>query len=105
MKMRLVVALTGLAFGFAAPAFAQQTDTIDPQIAEQLRAEAKKFEEAYNNHDAAAVAALFTEDAVLVTPHGTFSGRKAIEEKYEEEDFRAYHGIHRAAKDSGYRAG
>src|SRR5271165_4786792 len=47
MKMRLVVALTGLAFGFAAPAFAQQTDTNDPQIAEQLRAEAKKFEEAY----------------------------------------------------------
>ena len=57
-----------------------------------MREEARKFEDAYNKNDASAVAALFTDDAVLVTPHGTFNGRKAIEEKYEEEDFRAYHG-------------
>ena len=91
MKIHFLLGLVGLAIGFAAPGFAQEKEA-DPQAVEQLRAEAKKFEEAYNNHDAAAVAALFTDDAVLVTPHGTFSGRKAIEEKYEEEDFRAYHG-------------
>ena len=53
--MRLVVALVGLAISFAVPAFAQQKDTADPQIDEQI---VKKFDEAFNNGDAAAVAAL-----------------------------------------------
>src|SRR5271165_6863154 len=79
MKIRLVVALAGLAIGFNLPTFAQQKDTVDPKIVEQLREEDKNFEEAYNKHDAAAIAALFTDDAVLVTPHGTFTGRAAIE--------------------------
>jgi hypothetical protein len=47
----------------------------------------KKFEEAYNKNDASAVGALFTDDAVLVTPHGTFTGRKAIEEKVRGRGF------------------
>jgi ketosteroid isomerase-like protein len=34
--------------------------------------------------DAAAVAALFTEDALLVAPDGMFSGRKEIEKRYED---------------------
>jgi len=92
MKIRLVVALAGLAIGFNLPTFAQQKDTVDPKIVEQLREEDKNFEEAYNKHDAAAIAALFTDDAVLVTPHGTFTGRAAIEKKYEEEDFETYNG-------------
>jgi uncharacterized protein (TIGR02246 family) len=92
MKMRFPCALVGLAIGFAAPAFAQQKDTVDPKIVEQLQEEDKNFEEAYNKHDAAAIAALFTDDAVLVTPHGTFTGRAAIEKKYEEEDFKTYNG-------------
>ena len=90
--MHLTVALVGLAIGFAAPAFAQQKDTVDPKIVEQLQEEDKNFEEAYNKHDAAAIAALFTDEAVLVTPHGTFTGRAAIEKKYEEEDFDTYNG-------------
>ena len=52
----------------------------------------KNFEEAYNKHDAATIAALFTDDAVLVTPHGTVTGRAAIEKKYEKEDFETYNG-------------
>ena len=48
MKIRLVVALVGLAIGFTAPAFAQQKDTVDPQLAEQLRALSKKTGEAFN---------------------------------------------------------
>jgi hypothetical protein len=58
MKIRLVVALVGLAISFAAPTFAQQKDTVDPQVVEQLREEDKNFEEAYNKHDAAAIASL-----------------------------------------------
>jgi hypothetical protein len=36
-------------------------ETVDPQIIEQLDPIARKYEEAVNNNDAAAVAALFTE--------------------------------------------
>jgi hypothetical protein len=101
MKIRLAVALVGLAIGFALPTFAQPTntspapaatptaqqkDTVDPKIIEQLQEEDKNFEEAYNKHDAAAIAALFTDEAVLVSPHGTFTGRAAIEKKYEKEE-------------------
>jgi ketosteroid isomerase-like protein len=82
MKMRLVVALVGLAIGFAWPAFDQQKDTPDPQIAKQLDALGKKFDEAFDNNDAAAVAAIFTKDAVLVSPEGPVYGREGIEKLY-----------------------
>jgi uncharacterized protein (TIGR02246 family) len=71
---------------------ANRRTRVDPESIGQLQKEDKNFEEAYNKHDAAAIAALFTDDAVLVTPHGTFTGRAAIEKKYEEEDFDTYNG-------------
>ena len=37
MKIRLVVALVGLAIGFTVPAFARQKDTLDPKIVQQIR--------------------------------------------------------------------
>ena len=49
MKIRMVVALPGLAFGFALPTFAQQTNMPDPQLRDQLLALAKKFEDAWNS--------------------------------------------------------
>jgi hypothetical protein len=69
MKIRFLLALIGSAVAFALATFAQQKDTVDPKIIEQLQEEDKNFEEAYNKHNAAAIAALFTDDAVLVTPH------------------------------------
>ena len=95
MKIRLLLALSGVAISFALPTFAQQKDTVDPRIAQQrdLIGDAKaldefgvlatKQSEAFTNKDAAAVAALFTEDGVLVAPDGMFSGRQAIEKRYE----------------------
>jgi ketosteroid isomerase-like protein len=52
----------------APPAPAQMTkkETVDPQIIEQLNANGKKYDEAVNNNDAAAIAALFTEDGIFV---------------------------------------
>jgi uncharacterized protein (TIGR02246 family) len=44
----------------------------------------KKYEEAMNKNDAAAVAALFAEDAVQVAPEGLFFGRQAIEKRYAD---------------------
>jgi hypothetical protein len=52
MKIRLVVALAGLAISFALPTFAQQTNTPDPQLRQKLLELAKNFEEAWNNNDA-----------------------------------------------------
>ena len=84
MKIRLLLALTGLAVGFAVPAFAQEKDTPDAQLRQQFEANDKKLDEAWNNNDAAAVAALFTEKAVLVTPKGPIYGREAIEKYYAD---------------------
>jgi hypothetical protein len=49
---RLIVALVGLAISFALPTFAQQTDTPDPQLRQQIVALTKKFDDAMNNNDA-----------------------------------------------------
>jgi len=84
MKTRLLGALVGLALSFALSTFAQQRDSVDPQTLEQLKAFGKKWKEAYENNDAAAVAALFTEDAVLVINTGPIYGREAIEKFYAD---------------------
>jgi uncharacterized protein (TIGR02246 family) len=84
MKIRFLLTLVGLAISFAVPSFAQRTNTPDPQLRDQLVAFDKKFDEAFNNNDAAAVAALFTEDAVFVTDTGPIYGRKAIEKCFAD---------------------
>jgi len=90
MKFRSVVALLGLAISFAVPTFAQQTSTPDPQLRETLIALIKKYDEAFNKNDAAALAALFTEDAIFVTDTGPVKGRQAIE-KYWLDQFNQFH--------------
>jgi uncharacterized protein (TIGR02246 family) len=62
---------------------------IDPQTIEHLNAINKKYIDAANNHDAAARAALYTEDAVFVTHSGPLYGRQAIEKCYADE-FKAW---------------
>ncbi len=79
-----LVALVGLAIGFAVPTLAQQKDTADPKTAQQIRVLTAKFNEAFNKHYLAAVAALYTEDAVWQTYHGTYYGRQRIEKAYAE---------------------
>ncbi len=84
MKKRLVVPLVGLAISFALPTYAQQKDLADPQTIQKLLAIVKADEEAENNYDAAAKAALFTRDAVFLTPEGPIIGRQAIQKWYTE---------------------
>ncbi len=85
MKIRLVVALVGLAISFALPTFAQQKETVDPQLIQKLYDTlSKKWNEAYNNHDAAAIVAVYTEDAIDVTHTGPLYGRQAIEKFYAD---------------------
>jgi ketosteroid isomerase-like protein len=85
MKIRSLLALAGLAIGFAVPIFAQQKDTApDPQVRQQVVAIAKAYDEATNRHDPAAIAAIFTEDADFVTDRGPIHGRQAIEKWYTD---------------------
>ena len=90
MKIRLLVGLVGLAMGFALPTFAQ-TNTPDPQLREALATLNKKFDDGFVNSDAAALAALYTDDAVHVTFNGPpIYGREAIQ-KHFEDDFKQLH--------------
>jgi ketosteroid isomerase-like protein len=84
VSLRGLLALVGFAIGFALPTFAQQTNTPDPQLREQLDALDKKDDEAFNAGNAAALAALYTEDAIEVTDQGPIYGRKAIEKHFGE---------------------
>jgi uncharacterized protein (TIGR02246 family) len=90
----LVFTLAGLAIGSVMPALAQQKDTADPQTAQQYNllgdvrtldeftAFNRKYIEALNKLDAAAMAELYTEDGIVVTTDGWFSGRQNIEKWY-----------------------
>jgi uncharacterized protein (TIGR02246 family) len=96
MKMRLLVAITGFAVTFVLTTFAQQKEKVDPPISQQrdllgipnalevFGELSGKLDDAYNNKDAEAAAALFTEDAALVTSDGIIFGRQAIEKWYTD---------------------
>jgi ketosteroid isomerase-like protein len=61
-----------------------QKDAVDPQLRQQLDAKIKKYDEAWNNNDAAALAAFFTEEAVYVTDRGPICSREAIEKHFAD---------------------
>ena len=82
MKKPSLLALTGLAISFAVPAFAQKKS--DPQLRATMVAFEKSEMDAWNSNDAHALAAKFTEDAVLVTNTGPIYGREDIEKYYVE---------------------
>src|SRR5258708_36113015 len=95
MKTRLIVALLGLAIGFALPTFAQEKESTpsdkDRRVSEVILEQSAK---AYNNNDAAALIAIFTQDAVIVTNKGPIYGREAIEKMYTDEFKRVHFSNH-----------
>jgi hypothetical protein len=102
MKIRFLLALVGLAISFALPTFAQQTNTPDPQIIEQIAAHQKIYDEAMNNGEATALASkMFTEDAVLVTHTGKIYCRVAIE-KYLADMFKQVQFSNHTVKEDPY---
>lgn len=85
MKMRVLTFLAGLAMSLASPISAQQQETqLSEQDRDQILAIGKKNDEAWSKSNATALGALFTEDAVFVTPAGVISGRAAIEKRDQE---------------------
>jgi len=88
MKTRSILAVAGLAITFAVPTFAQQRNTPDPQLREAFAALLKKMDDGFVNSDAAALAALYTDDAVHITfNRPPIYGREAIQ-KHFEGDFK-----------------
>ena len=81
MKFRLL--LFGLVISAAALAHAQEKGMIDPQVREQIEALNVKYDEAFNQNDAEAVAALFTADAIETGPEEAASGQQEIEDRYK----------------------
>ena len=85
---RLITILVAMMIGYPMPVLAQ--DTASEQEARQA---AQAFVDAYNratrNKDVAAVGALYSENAFLVTPDGVIAGRAAIE-KFVEEGFKVF---------------
>jgi ketosteroid isomerase-like protein len=84
MKIRLFLAVVGLAVGFALSTFGQEANNPDPKLRERLSSRFKALTDALDKNDAVALAACFTEDAALVTPYRRFWGRQAIEQWYAE---------------------
>jgi len=84
MKIRLLLLTLGwLVISFATPALAEEKKEVNPEVRQQIEALLVKGDEAYNKHDAAALAAGFTEDAVFVGGGGPgpHYGRQAIEQR------------------------
>jgi uncharacterized protein (TIGR02246 family) len=80
-----LVALVGLAVGLTMPTLAQTNESApSEQDRQQIEALAARYAEASNRHDAAAIAALFTEEGVIVSPERILSGRQAIEKLYRD---------------------
>jgi uncharacterized protein (TIGR02246 family) len=70
------------------PAFAQQQGTVDPAVRQGIEAVLTKFAEAFNKRGAAAMATLYTQEAVQLwtwvpTEEAVASGRPAIEKRYQ----------------------
>jgi ketosteroid isomerase-like protein len=96
MKTGSLLAVVGSVICFVVPAFSQQKNTADSKIVQQrdllgvpkaiddFGALSLKLEEAFKKNDASAIAALFTEDGILVASDGMFSGRQAIEKRYTD---------------------
>jgi hypothetical protein len=84
MKTPLAVTLVVLAIGFALPTFAQEQNAVDPEVRQQIETLLMKFREAFNKHDPAAIAALYTENAIRLESwwsEGAF-GQQAIQKSY-----------------------
>ena len=98
MKMRLLLALAGLTISFALPTIAQEKEEVNPKILAGIQANNKAFDDAFNKRDPAAIAALYSENAVLVvrgggsegdstpapgdTIRGVFTGQAGVEKRY-----------------------
>ena len=90
MKSDLLLALAMFTLGIASPSFAQDQELlrpVDPQTDQQIRGVTAQYQKAYNERNAAAVAAFFSDSGVWNTPEGQFIGRQEIQQQLESFHF------------------
>ena len=82
--MRRYLLALGMIAGVATPTLAQTNNPTghEKQIIDDI---ARKWEAGYNRKDAAAVAALCTENVVLVAPNGIAQGRDAVQKQVDQD--------------------
>jgi hypothetical protein len=84
-KMRFLLTLAAAAIGFAVPVPAQEQNTVDPEVRQQIEALIAKQDEAFNKSEAAGCIADYTQDATEVlaweTAGGAATGQRAIEKR------------------------
>jgi uncharacterized protein (TIGR02246 family) len=100
MKTRLLGVIVGTALSFALPSYAQQKDLADTQTTQKILAIGKALDEAINDNDPAAIAALYTRDAAFVTTEGPIIGRQAIQ-KWSADLYQWWHPKNRISKVDG----
>jgi uncharacterized protein (TIGR02246 family) len=82
MKTHVLLALALLAFGRIVPAAGQENNAVDPKVREQIEELNVKYDKAFNDNDAEAIAALFTWNGVETGPEGQAFGQPDIEQRY-----------------------
>ena len=65
---RLMMIIPMLGISLTAPAWAQQTNTVDQQTRQQVEAIVTNYVDAINKGDGQAVAALFAPNPISITP-------------------------------------
>jgi hypothetical protein len=78
MKMHLRFITAGLIIGLALPVVAQEQNTVDPEVRQQIEALIAKQDEAFNKNDAAGCTADYAQDAVEVLAWETAGGAASI---------------------------
>jgi len=78
-----VITASVLAIAFAVPAFAQQTNAVDPQMRQQVEAVVMKYVDAINNGDGQAVAALYGANPISIDPRGKSTTAAQIQNTIE----------------------
>ena len=101
--------ITPLLVGLATSATAQQN--VPPNDQQAAREVHVQFTTAFNRQDAAALAALFSEDGIRVTPQGIIQGRDAIHKDSDKRFQSRFHDLSitplivRTSSDSIWEAG
>src|SRR5690348_11929272 len=91
MNRKISAMIACLLIGLATSASGQQNASqADQQASQEVHAQ---FTNAFNRQDSAALAALFTEDGIRVTPQGIIEGRAAIQADAEKRFQLRFHDL------------
>jgi ketosteroid isomerase-like protein len=84
MRIPLIVTLVASGMCLSLPTLAQEQKEIDAGVRKQIESVLAAFRDAYNKHDAAAVAELYTPEAVEFRAwRGLLSGQEAIRTRFQ----------------------